>query len=160
MTEPKFLAVLDTSVLVRAILATNSSSPARHVFEAALLQVFDVMASEQLRVETYDVLSRSSVGSYDSKDVDAVLGPLWSVIRWVDEVRDDSGDIARAVADPRDAYLLRTAGAVYEGAAEWRPNMFLVTENTRHFPLGSAWGDFHYVDCLRFLQRLTHIPRR
>ena len=154
MTEPKFLAVLDASVLVRAFLATNPSSPARQVFEAALLQVFDVVASEQLRVETYDVLGRASVGSYDEQDVDAVLGPLWAAITWVIEATDDNGDIARAVSDPKDAYLLRTAAAVYEGAAVWRSTMFLVTENTRHFPPGSAWGDFRYVDCLRFLQRL------
>ena len=154
MTEPKFLAVLDASVLVRAFLATSPSSPARQVFEAALLQVFDVIASQQLRVETYEVLGRASVSSYDQDEVDAVLGPLWTVTTWVAEASDDTGDIARAVSDPKDAYLLRTAGAVYEGSVDWRSNMFLVTENTRHFPPGSAWGDFHYVDCLRFLQRL------
>lgn len=154
MTEPKFLAVLDASVLVRAFLAINASSPARQVLEAALLQVFDVIASEQLRVETYEVLGRTEVGGFDRKDVDAVLGPLWAVAIWVTEATDENGDIARAVSDPNDAYLLRTAGAVYERAVDWRPNMFLVTENTRHFPPGSAWGDFRYVDCLRFLQRL------
>lgn len=154
MREPKALAVLDASVLVRAFLSHNQGSPARQVFEAALLGVFDVMLSEGVRRETYAVLGRQAVGGYRPEDVDAVLGPLWKVATWVSEVEDSDGSITRAAMDPKDAYLLRTAAAVYTHAAAWRSAMFLVTENTRHFPPGSSWGDFRFVDCLRFLQRL------
>lgn len=154
MREPKALAVLDASVLIRAFLSHRRGSPARQVFEAALLGVFDVMLSEAVRRETYDVLGRQSRGGYQPSDVDAVLCPLWEVATWVSEAEDADGSIANAAADPKDAYLLRTAGAVYEDAIPWRDSMFLVTENTRHFPPGDSWGDFRYVDCVRFLQRL------
>jgi hypothetical protein len=154
MAEPKLLAVLDASVLVRAFLSTRTGSPARRVFEAGVLGVFDAIASEQLRVETYDVLGRPSVGGYDLADIDAVLEPLWAVTTWLKEAADPDGKIAASVPDPKDAYLLRTAAAVYEGAIGWREDMFIVTENARDFPPGSTWGDFRFVDCVRFLQRL------
>jgi predicted nucleic acid-binding protein len=148
--DPRTLAILDTSVLVKAFLSTDHvRSPARRVVELGAAGVYRAVLSAEIIAETREVLGRPRLRGYSTDQVDEVLGPLWRTAHIIELAPDDPA-YAKVVSDARDVHLIRAAAAVYLDPAHAILQHYLVTENAMDFPPGRHWSSFEYVDPLRF----------
>jgi predicted nucleic acid-binding protein len=151
----RWLAVLDTSVLVSAFLSTHEHSGSVKTVEAAIAGVFDCVLSEVIREECRATLSRRDLGSHDPDETDQRFRPLWDRAIWV-ELSEDSADLHAAVSDPGDVPILRTAMAVFSVRdMGTRAHKFLVTNDTRAFKPGRDWYGFEFLTAHEFHRRLA-----
>lgn len=142
-TPKGIVAVVDTSVHVRAYLAAaGSSSPSAQVQEQAGY-AYDSFTSPEILDETERVLVRE-FGAQPER-VRRWLDQFGRQSRQVDPDRIPGDFAAQLRGDERDNPVLKTALAVYphdpEGqeavsAAMADAGLFIVSTNTRHFPPG------------------------
>jgi hypothetical protein len=134
----QWLAVLDSSVYVAAVLTNSPRSPNRETVELGLAGVYILATSEYIRGEVEETLAEAGL---DAPVIDATLSPIWRVARWLDPV-DDSPVFAEAVRDENDRPILRAAlGAYTVPDLAPLPHKYLVSENTKHFvPRRNLYG--------------------
>lgn len=127
----KWLAVLDSNVIVAAILTSNPRSPNREVIELALAGVFVGVTSDYIRGEVEQTLIEEA--NLDRELIDAALSPVWRTLRRVEPVTETE-ELRRAVSDEDDRPILCTALGTY-GLPDFAPlpRKFIVSENTAHF---------------------------
>lgn len=156
--EPKWVVVLDTSVLVPAVLATDPKSANVRLVRAAVSELFDCVLSEFIQNETREVLQRPEVGGHSLAAIEAKLAPLWTVARFIEPLADDSNEVAAIVGnDEQDAPVFGTALAAYtvpELAA--RPTKMIVSNNTHHFKPGQKPHGIEFQDAVGFWRRFAN----
>lgn len=149
---PKWVVVLDTSVLVPAVLAKRRESLNVMIVRAAVSELFDCVLSDHIRDEARDVLQRPEAGGHSLAAIEAKLAPLWTVARFVDPVGDDDASLAAIVGnDEQDAPVFGTALAAFlipDLAA--RPRKFIVSNNTHHFVPGQKPHGIELQDAAGF----------
>jgi hypothetical protein len=153
--QSRWVAVLDSSVLVGAVTATSADSGSKRVVEAAILDVYDCVLSAFIREETTRTLALPRCGSLTPTDVDEILGALWQAALWV-PLSENHASIAGVVKDENDIPILRTALGIMESgfAQAQAPMKFLVSNNSKDFPPDrNVWG-FQYATGHQFWMRL------
>jgi len=134
----QWLAVLDSSVYVAAVLTNSPRSPNRETVELGLAGVYILATSEYIKTEVEEALAEAGV---IADTINSTLSPIWRVARWLDPV-DDSPVFAEAVRDENDRPILRAAlGAYTVPDLAPLPDKYLVSENTKHFvPKRNLYG--------------------
>jgi predicted nucleic acid-binding protein len=155
--EPKWVVVLDTSVLVPAVLARGQDSPNVRLIRAAVSELFDCVLSDYIREEAREVLQRPEAGGHSLAAIEAKLAPLWTVSRFVEPLQDDDASLASIVGDDvDDAPVFATALAAYqipELAA--RPTKMIVSNNIHHFKPGQKPHGIEFQDAIGFWRRFA-----
>ncbi len=113
-------AVIDTNVIVSALISKNPESATVKVFEAFLARDFRMLFNEEILDEYFDVLSRSKFR------IPKIL--LHSIMEFIKQegvstTRINSGEF---FPDPDDAVFYEVALSV--------ENAYVVTGNLKHFP--------------------------
>ena len=118
----KYYAILDTNVLVSAMLK-NTSTPGQVIAEALIGDIIPVLNDEIIE-EYVDVLNRPKFG-FDKRAVNLFLDELQKRA-----VYSDHGLIDDEIPDPKDV-------AFYDVLMEKRKEeeAYLVTGNLKHFPV-------------------------
>lgn len=117
----KYFAVVDTNVIVSAMLKSNSTPAA--VLREVLTGNISLLANEEIFDEYTDVLSRKKFG-FDANTVILLMNELKKQAIYVDKKPIDE-----YLPDPDDAVF-------YEIVMEARKDVdaYLVTGNLKHFP--------------------------
>jgi hypothetical protein len=148
----RWLAVLDSSVYVAALLTINPRSPNRETIELGLAGVYILGTSEYIKGEVEEALLGEA--GLQPEDVHTALSSVWRIARWLDPV-DDSPIFAAAVRDEADRPILRAALGAYSVAdLAPLPEKFLISENTRHFIPGRNLYGFVCTTPGGFLARI------
>ncbi|MDO4177310.1 MAG: putative toxin-antitoxin system toxin component, PIN family [Bacillota bacterium] len=116
----KIYAVIDTNVIVSAMITSNIEAPTVKIVDAALDGRITLMYDEKIVEEYYDVLSRPLFG-IPKGDMHEFLGALFSNGEYVSA--EESGE---KFADEQDA--------VFYNVATTKDGAFLISGNTRHYP--------------------------
>jgi len=122
----RYFAVLDTNVLVSALLSSSKnkeSNPVkviRYVFTGLVHPVYNDYILEEYR----DVLSRKKF-HFDPSRVEVVLQEIRRI-----GLYSDAMEVDEEFPDPDDAVFFEVAMSFHEN----EDNTFLVTGNTKHFP--------------------------
>lgn len=103
-TEPPWLVVPDTSIIVRGVVGA-SGQPSQQLLEAAVGGLYLPVVSDHLRNEVTEVLQRSKFG-YSLTEAQAVLKPFWEAARFVELATFDEAYL-RFVHDPKDVFLIQ-----------------------------------------------------
>lgn len=123
----RYFAVIDTNVLVSALLSTRSgreSNPMKvvqHILAGDVRPVFN----EDILSEYHDVLHRAKF-HFDSQLIDLLLKEIRRI-----GVNIDGVEVDEYFPDPDDAVFFEVAMA-QKGKED---DTYLVTGNTRHFPV-------------------------
>lgn len=136
------MVVLDSSVLVYAVMGSDPNSVMRRVVRFAATGVYDCVMSHAIREEATSVLGRADKWTkpLSPAEVNVALEPLWKAVHWMDPAPDDPAYLP-IVRDPKDVVVLRTAAAVvYDPVLGQRRAKWLVSENTRHFRPSVNWA--------------------
>ncbi len=117
----RYYAVIDTNVLVSAMLRANSNSGS--VLKEALCGEIIPLINDEIRLEYNDVLHRPKF-QFDTISVKTVIDRI--VARGI---RVNAHPVAEMLPDPKDVIF-------YEVVMEQRKNedAYLVTGNLKHFP--------------------------
>ncbi len=155
--EPRWVVVLDTSVLVPAVLAKRQDSPNVRLVRAAVGELFECVLSEYIRDETREVLQRPQAGGHSLAAIEAKLAPLWTVARFVDPVPDDDASLAAVVGDDeQDVPVFATALAAYQiPELAVRPTKMIVSNNVHHFKPGQKPHGIEFQDAVGFWHRFA-----
>ena len=113
-------AVLDTNVIVAALLSRHSDASTVRVVGSIGKSKLCPLFNEEIIAEYEDVLHRAKF-RFPKRDVDAILGRLKEV--GISSNRFPAGE---AFPDPKDVVF-------YEVALS-KDDAYLVTGNTKHFP--------------------------
>jgi len=116
----KHYAVIDTNVLVSALLTKNSDSPVVKVVNAIRENIVIPLFDESILMEYAEVLHRDRFG-FDETIVDELLSTLKTR-----GINCDRKPISEIIPDPDDI--------VFYEVAMSRENAYLVTGNLKHFP--------------------------
>lgn len=150
--QPKWVAVLDTSVLFAGTVATHPQSAALRVIEAGIAGFYDAVLSQCNWDET--VAQLQAKANLAPEQAGQPFEPLLGKATWVPLSPDDPS-YASAVRDPDDVAILRTAMSVLEvPALATRPGLYIVTENSRDFRVGENWYMFRLRTAHQFWQEL------
>jgi predicted nucleic acid-binding protein len=153
----RWLGVLDSSVLVAAVVSSNPKSPNREVVELALADVFLMGSSEYIRSEVEETLQEDML--LTQPQIDAVLSPVWRCARWIEPVTE-TPELRAAVSDPHDRPILQAAMGAYSiDDLAPLPKKFLVSENTTHFKPGRNLYGFKCVTPGGFLAEIRRAVR-
>ena len=99
------------------------------------------------------------MGSHARGAIDAKFSPLWAVARFLQPVPHNDDRLLAAVGnDEQDVPVFATALAIYtipELAA--RPNKFIVSRNTHHFPPGEKPHGIEFQDPLGFWTKFRRV---
>lgn len=122
MAKNKIYAVIDTNVIVSALLSKNSKSSTSIVYEAILDGTITMVYNDEILSEYCEVLSRRNKFPFDEEDVEniAIL-----VIR-------TGLKVERAKAF--DEIFPDTKDVVFYEVAMSKEDAYLVTGNIKHFP--------------------------
>lgn len=115
----QYYAVLDTNVLVSALLSRNTDSPTVALLDHILDRTIVPIYNEEILNEYYNVLHRSKF-SFATESIEAVLAAIRSGIA------TDRTPAEWIFPDKDDVVFYEVALSVDEA--------YLVTGNTRHFP--------------------------
>jgi hypothetical protein len=140
--RPRPIAVIDTSVFLRDALSSTRRGAASRVL-AILPVVAHVVLCEDIRMELVEKV-KVYLGWTDA-DVRAAYGPVFRAARWLLPVPEGPHHLRIVHHDAADTMLVRVAEAVYSDAVDLlAPDQgrFIVTENTRHLPAGTAYAGF------------------
>lgn len=141
MTEPRLRAVLDTNVVVAALLSKNSASPTLEIISRWRSEEFDLLYSQHIREEYVEKLLDRRV------DIAKAAAFLSNLATQGILVSLEPADILRRVpADSDDDAVL--ACAIVGRATH------LVTYDPHLQALGRRYQGVHIVDGLRFLYAL------
>lgn len=151
--SPKWVAVLDTSVLVPA--AMHNQGVNAKVVRAAIAELYECVLSEYIRLETREVLSRPEI-DIAVAETDRRFQDLW-VGSWIlDPVPASDPRLLRVVkGDVKDLPVLATGLAIFavpELAA--LPRKFLVSNNTTDFTPGQILYGLEFITGQAFWRRL------
>lgn len=113
-------AVIDTNVLVSALLTKNSDSPVVKVVDAIRENVIIPLFDESILAEYAEVLHRDRFGFEDE-----MIEELLSTMK-TRGVNCERKSISEIIPDPDDV--------VFYEVAMSRENAYLVTGNLKHFP--------------------------
>ncbi len=153
-TQPRWLVVADVNVYIRAVLG-HPEGPNRRIIEAAMTGIVTLVASDQIRDETIEVLMREETGGL-SLDVAAdLMDPICQAARMVTPAPDDP-QYSRVVRDPDDVIVLRTAAGIYfEPDLAVVAERFIVSGDRHAFPAGRDWYGFKYREAGAFWRELS-----
>ena len=116
-------AVIDTNVIVSALLTKNPQSPTARILDAVMDGEITPFHSPEIIDEYRKVLSRIQF-NFDAAIVESVINQFMSIGRSVSPTEPDT----ETFPDPDDKIFYCVAlAAQYDSA-------FLVTGNTRHYP--------------------------
>ena len=113
-------AVIDTNVLVSAILTTNPSSPTVKVMNAIIEGRIVPMFNKEILYEYSDVLHRRKF-NFSDEQIDAFLNAIIDEGLSAERIKS-----YKEFPDPKDVVF-------YEVALS-KEDAYLVTGNTKHFP--------------------------
>ena len=116
----KIYAVIDTNVLVSAMLAKHQDSAPLLILENLFSRQIIPMYNDEILAEYNEVLRRPHF-PFDEEDIDFVLHAIME--SGMDSLRTSTEDI---VFDPKDV--------VFYEVAMSREDSYLITGNIKHFP--------------------------
>ncbi|MBR4536955.1 MAG: putative toxin-antitoxin system toxin component, PIN family [Bacteroidales bacterium] len=122
MAKNKIYAVIDTNVIVSALLSKNSKSSTSIVYEAILDGTITIVYNDEILSEYCEVLSRRNKFPFDEEDVENVAT---LVIRTGLKV-ERAKAFDEIFPDPKDI--------VFYEVAMSKEDAYLVTGNIKHFP--------------------------
>jgi putative PIN family toxin of toxin-antitoxin system len=133
-------AVVDSSVLVSALIARRDSPPSQ-VLRAWARERFELVVSPQLISELAGVLARAKFERYVTPDE---VADFIEMLRSDAVIHPDAAVIERATRDPRNDYLVALAKAA--GA---------VLVSSDHDLLEAHIADLEIISARAFLERLA-----
>jgi predicted nucleic acid-binding protein len=137
----RYLVVLDACVQVAAFVAKNDTSLNVSIVRAAAAGIVDYVDSAIIRAEVTAAMAQPKLGAMSPADVESLMDPLWSRALAVVEPADEDPVYSRAVRDPSDAGVLRTAmGASLLPSLAARRLKCIVTSNGRDFKGSNFYG--------------------
>jgi predicted nucleic acid-binding protein len=153
--KPKWVGVLDSSILVGAAIARHPESAVVKVVEAAISGLYDCVLSESIREESLTVLARMG---FSDEIANAMYESLWQCVHWVD-LAADSPELLKVVHDPNDVHVLRCALGVFETVPDLaeRSRKFLISENTQDFKPERNYYGWQFTTAHLFWQRLMAV---
>lgn len=113
-------AVVDTNVLVSALLARHSDSAPVQIFESLLEQRFIPLYNDEILAEYYEVFRRPKF----SFDEEAIGNMLDAIVKF--GLCTDRAECSYVFPDPKDVVFYEVALSVEDS--------YLVTGNVKHFP--------------------------
>jgi len=122
MAKNKIYAVIDTNVIVSALLSKNSKSSTSIVYEAILDGTITMVYNDEILSEYCEVLSRRNKFPFDEEDVENIAT---LVIRTGLKV-ERAKAFDEIFPDPKDV--------VFYEVAMSKEDAYLVTGNIKHFP--------------------------
>ena len=148
------MVVADVNVFVRGALG-HPQGPNARILEAAAAGVFVLVTSHQIRKETIDVLCREDVGPLEEDEATAVMEAICEYARIIEPGPEDPA-YRRAIRDPDDVIVLRTAAGVYfhDDLAQMIRRA-IVSGDTHAFPVGRGWYGFKYFEAADFWRTLS-----
>ncbi|MDQ2913465.1 MAG: PIN domain-containing protein [Chloroflexota bacterium] len=153
----RWLGVVDSSVLVAAVVSSHPQSPNREVVELALVDVFVMGVSDYIRSEVEGTLLEDF--GLTQEQIDAVLSPIWRVARWLEPV-PETPELRAAIKDPNDRPILQAAiGAYSIPELAPLPEKYLISENTTHFKPGRNHYGFECITSGGFLADIRRATR-
>ena len=152
--SPRWAAVLDTSILVSAAIATHNNTSNVGVVRAAIAGLYACVLSEYIKEEVREVLQSDfghAIGAIDAK-----FAPLWAVARMVTPVPFDDPQLAKVVhGDLDDLPILATGLAMYaDPLLAQLPRKFIVSNDTGDFTPGQKPFGMHFLTGHQFWQHL------
>lgn len=140
----KHFAVIDTNVLVSALLTKNSDSPVVKVVEAIRENIVIPLFNETILTEYAEVLRRERFG-FDEAKIEELLYTMKTR-----GINCDRKPISEFIPDPDDV--------VFYEVAMSRENAYLVTGNLKHFPKnGRVVSPADMIQIIEFGQIRTDI---
>jgi len=139
--EPRWVAVLDTSILVPAAIAERNDTINVNVVRAAVAGLYECVLSQYIQDETPEVLQLPEFG-LTIGEIEAKCGPLWAQARFLTPVPYDDPQLLRVVkGDDDDLPVLATGlAAQADELLGPLPTKFVVSNNKKHFTPG--WKPF------------------
>lgn len=116
----KVFAVIDTNVIVSALLSRNGETPVVKVLQALMDKKITLMVNEEIISEYRNVLNRPKF-KFPSKLISSILDEITK--NGINSQRIHSDEVFSDVKD-----------IVFYEVALSRPGSFLVTGNLKHFP--------------------------
>lgn len=152
---PKWVAVLDTSVLVPAANASRDDTVNVKVVRAAVSGLFECVLSAYIQEEVREVLQRPEFG-YTIQEIEAKFAPLWSTARFLEPVPYDDPQLLKVVhGDSDDLPVLATGLATKtDELLGPLPTKFIVSNNTTDFTPGQKPFGLHFVTAVMFWHHL------
>ena len=122
MAMNKIYAVIDTNVIVSALLAKNNKSSPSIVYEAVLDGTITPVYNEEILNEYRDVLSRRNKFPFEKEDVENLANLVTRSGLKVERAKAFN----EVFPDPKDI--------VFYEVAMSKDDAYLVTGNIKHFP--------------------------
>jgi len=153
--QSRWLVVADVNLYFRA-LTGHPEGPNRKIVEAAATGVLVLVISEQIRLESIEVLSRPELETGLSENEAAdLMEPICVAAKMVMPAPDDP-KYSKVVNDPDDVIVLRTAAGIYfyEDLAGLS-DRYIVSGDKKSFPVGRDWYGFKYMGAADFWHEFT-----
>ncbi len=116
----KVFAVIDTNVIVSALLSRNGETPVVKVFQALMDKKITLLVNDEIISEYKNVLNRPKF-RFPTKLISSILDEI--IKNGINSQRIHSDEVFSDVKD-----------IVFYEVALSRPGTFLVTGNLKHFP--------------------------
>ncbi len=149
--EPRWVAVLDTSVLVPAAIAARNDTINVKVVRAAVAGLYECVLSEYIQDETRETLQRPEFG-FTIAEIDTRFAALWAKARILEPVPFDDPALLKVVHGDRDDLPVFATGLAANADALLGPlpTKFLVSNNSTDFTPGWKPFGLHFVTAQRF----------
>jgi predicted nucleic acid-binding protein len=149
--EPKWVAVLDTSVLVPAARTERDDTINVKVVRAAITGLYECVLSLYIQEEVREVLQRPEFG-FTMPEIEAKFAPLWTKARVLEPVPYDDPQLLKVVhGDSDDLPVLATGlAAKADELLGPLPTKFLVSNNSTDFTPGQKPFGLHFVTAQMF----------
>ena len=115
----KYYAVVDTNVLVSALLSKREDSPVKLIFDYVINHKITPVFNDEIMSEYNDVLHRKKFCL--GEEADALIGLIKIMVENVERIKSTEN-----FPDPKDIVFYEVAIA--------KEDSFLVTGNIKHFP--------------------------
>jgi hypothetical protein len=152
--QPRWVAVLDTSVLVPAAIAARNDTLNVKVVRAAVTSLYECVLSEYIQEETRETLQEDF--GLDIGEIEAKFAPLWAKAKFVTPMPFDDPKLLKVVkGDLKDLPVLATGLAVLaDEILGPLPTKFMVSNNTTDFTPGWKPFGIEFVTAQQFWHRL------
>ncbi len=151
---PKWVAVLDTSVLVPAAIAVRNDTINVKVVRAAIAGLYECVLSEHIKDETRESLQEDF--GLEIGEIEAKFAPLWAKARILTPVPFDDPQLLKVVKGDRDDLPVFATGlaAQADPLLGPLPTKFLVSNNSTDFTPGWKPFGLHFVTAQQFWHHL------
>lgn len=157
--QPRWVAVLDTSVLISAGIAGRNDTINVKVVRAAVSGLYECVLSDHIQEELREHL-QADLG-LGIAEIEATFAPLWAKARFVTPVPHDDPELVRVVKGDRDDVpVLASALAVLaDESLGPLPTKFIVSNNTKHFTPGWKPFGIEFITAQEFWHRLERVGK-